>query len=88
MVNPYLLLVDHSAPLLRHYVISHPTRDHVDAHPMQCVWLSDDVVCISLHRTAHLEVMLWSAETVGPSPHLFERRRKASSGSIRNDPKT
>ncbi|ESU38523.1 Hypothetical protein DHA2_152905, partial [Giardia duodenalis] len=50
------LLMDRSALL---WMVRHPARDRVMAHhSVQCVWLSDDVVCISLHRTAHLEVML------------------------------
>ncbi|ESU34796.1 Hypothetical protein DHA2_154326 [Giardia duodenalis] len=33
-----LLLMDRGALL---QVVRHPGRDHVDAHPVQCVWLSD-----------------------------------------------
>ncbi|EFO63521.1 Hypothetical protein GLP15_2786 [Giardia lamblia P15] len=91
VVDPYLLLVDHSAPLLRHYVVSHPARDRVVAHhSVQCVWLQLTMWSASIlapHST-HLELRTRSAETVGPSLHLSERRREASSGSIRNDPKT
>lgn len=38
---------------------------------MQCVWLSDDVVCVH-PRTAHLEVMLWSVEA-SVQGHIFPR---------------
>ncbi|EFO64364.1 Hypothetical protein GLP15_5053 [Giardia lamblia P15] len=56
----------------------------------RCVWLQLTMWSASIlapHST-HLELRTRSAETVGPSPHLSERRRKASSGSIRSDPKT
>ena len=48
VVDPYLLLVDHSALLLRHCVVSHPARDRVVAHHSEQMRLAavDDVVCI------------------------------------------
>ncbi|ESU34948.1 Hypothetical protein DHA2_154028, partial [Giardia duodenalis] len=36
--RPTPLLMDRSALL---QVLRHPVRDRVDAHPVQCVWLSD-----------------------------------------------
>ena len=43
------LLMDRSALL---QVVRHPGRDHVDAHPVQCVWLGD--VWAPSICTAHL----------------------------------
>eukprot|EP00701_Giardia_intestinalis_P001776 XP_001705600.1 Hypothetical protein GL50803_30984 [Giardia lamblia ATCC 50803] len=51
------LLTDRRALL---QVLRHPARDHVDAHPVQCVWLSDVWAGPSSHRT--LGVMLRSTE--------------------------
>ena len=36
--RPTSLLMDRSALL---QAVRHPARDHVGAHPVQCVWLSD-----------------------------------------------
>ena len=60
------LLMDRSALL---QVLRHPARDRVDAHPVQCVWLSDvwvAFVCTALHTW----VMLRSVEAVGSGPPL------------------
>ncbi|EFO60924.1 Hypothetical protein GLP15_3730 [Giardia lamblia P15] len=56
----------------------------------RCVWLQLTMwpASILAPHSTHLGLRTRSAETVGPSPHLSERRRKASSGSIRSDPKT
>ncbi|ESU35228.1 Hypothetical protein DHA2_150531 [Giardia duodenalis] len=49
-------------------VLRHPARDHIDAHPVQCVWLSD--LWVPSICTAHLGVMLRSVEVVSPGPPL------------------
>ena len=65
-----LLLMDHSALL---QVVRHPVRDRVDAHPVQCVWLSDLWAGPSaLHSTLGVRRRSVEASVQG---HLSERRR-------------
>ena len=65
------LLTDRSALL---QVLRHSARDRVDAHPVQCVWLSDVWAGPSSHCTTHLGVMLRSVKA-SVQGHLSERRR-------------
>ena len=55
--RPTSLLMDCGALL---QAASHPARDHVDAHPVQCVWLSD--VWAPSICTTRLGMMLRSTE--------------------------
>ena len=74
------LLMDRSALL---QVLRHPARDHIDAHPVQCVWLSD--LWVPSICTTHLGVMLRSVEA-SVQGHLSERRRpkhQKRSGPVR-----
>ncbi|ESU35556.1 Hypothetical protein DHA2_153228 [Giardia duodenalis] len=64
--RPTPLLMDRRVLL---QVLRHPARDHVDAHSVQCVWLSDVWASSALHNT--LGVMLRSVEA-SVQGHLSE----------------
>ena len=57
--RPTSLLMDRSALL---QAVRHPARDHVGAHPVQCVWLSDVWAPSILASHGTLGVMLRSVE--------------------------